>query len=152
MASRQRTDREFYLFDASPWFESNTTDASSASLESVKSVLSNVSVDFDDDIFWFAHLGVGNASRQNLFYENSSDAKNASMAIWEVYRIHVASALTVLPYANYSQAKGFQISAIGDKWQRRRDLKVNNSHCCLKIDALFSQAEVASSCFANHTS
>jgi hypothetical protein len=89
-------------------------------------VLSNISVDIDDDIFWFAHLGVNNASKQTFFYENSSDAKNSSMAIWEVYRIHVSSPLTVLPYANFSQAKGFKINAVGDKWQRRRDLKVDN--------------------------
>ena len=125
LALRQRTDREFYLFDASPWFESDPADATAASLSSVKIVLSNVSVDVDDDVFLFANLGVKNASKQNLFYENSSDAQNASIAVWEVYRVHVSTPLTILPYANYTKAKGLKITAAGEKWQRRRDLQVS---------------------------
>jgi len=126
MKSRKYPDREFYLLDISYWRDDTRNDVLT-SLENAKKDLAAMNVDIDDDIYWFTYLGMSNTTRNSSLEiglsENLPELKNSSVQMWEVYRIHRSTPLAVLQFATFSRSTGLVMVA-GEKWQRRRDLKV----------------------------
>ena len=98
--------------------------SSQASLNIVKNDFSNTTIDIDDDIYWFAVNGTNNNSTNNVLYEKLPDSSNATITVWEIYRIHNSTPIVVLTFASFSKLFGWNIFANGEKWQRRRNLQV----------------------------
>ena len=128
LKSRKYADREFYLLDISYWRDDARADVKT-SLENAKKDLAAVTVDIDDDIYWFTYLGMSNSTRRSSLEiglaENLTELQNSSVEMWEIYRIHRSTPLSVLQFATFSRSTGLTM-VTADKWQRRRDLMVKN--------------------------
>ena len=123
--------------DISYWSD-NLRKEHQKSIDDAKKGMENLNIDFDDDIYWFTYTGLA-----NLFSNGSKDimqleylpiSMDYSIQLWEIYRIHSSMKLTDVAYANFTGSINYLATAKGDKWQRRRDLKVNlYKNSCIKF-------------------
>ncbi len=96
--------------------------------ERLESLLSNLSVRYDSQLYVLAREKVAEAADDGGDVE-----KHEMVALLEVYRVGEGSALTVQPYANWD---GQRLRILGDGgiWQRRRDLKGLSFRCVWVCD------------------
>ena len=85
-------------------------------LEDPEEILKNLSLDLDDDLFWYSYFG-------EISEINSNNSQNFDIEIKEVYRIHDDNEMTLSVYGNWSNEIGLSIVP-DEKWNRRRDLQV----------------------------
>ena len=98
-------------------------------IHDAKKEMENLNIDFDDDIYWFTYTGLANlfanGAKEIMQLEYLPVSMDYSIQLWEIYRIHSSMKLTDAAYANFTGSIVYLATAKGDKWQRRRDLKVN---------------------------
>ena len=74
--------------------------------DDINELLKNLIVDLDDDLYTF-----------------SSSEHDQLIKINEVYKIRPETEFIILPYGNFTNQLGLQLSSI-EKWTRRKDLRV----------------------------
>ena len=114
--------------DISFWSE-NLKKGNQRVIDDAKKAMGFLNIDIDDDMYWFTYTGLENTSsnspKEIRLLENLPIATDYSIWIWEIYRIHSSMNITDLAYANFTPSINHLVTVEGDKWQRRRDLKVN---------------------------
>ena len=114
--------------DVSYWSDQPNKDPQKI-IDDAKREMENFNIDIDDDIYWFTYFGLSNltsnSSKGAGLLENLPSLINYSVRLWEIYRIHRSMNITNLTFANFTRSAPQLITVEGDKWQRRRDLKVN---------------------------
>ena len=113
--------------DISFWSE-NLKKETQKVIDDAKKEMEFLKVDIDDDMYLFTYTGFANISanspKEIRLLENLPVSMDYSIWIWEIYRIHSSMNITDLAYANFTRSNNHLVTVGGDKWQRRRDLKV----------------------------
>ena len=117
---RLRTDREFWLFDATALINDKRGEVS----EMVED-LKELKLDLDDDLFVINHNSYGNA-----------------LKLYELYEIHPTLPKQVLFYGLWDSSIGLLLNET-KKWDRRKNLQVidflTKSESIFKVENLFSR-------------
>ncbi len=109
--------------DVSYWSDRFKKDPQKT-IADAKQEMENFHIDIDDDIYWFTYSGLANTT-SNKELRLHDDTTNYTVRLWEIYRIHRSMNLTDIPHANFTWAAQKLVTVEGEKWQRRRDLKVS---------------------------
>ena len=100
-STRSRSDQEYWLLDISLW----------TSPYKVISTLKNLSLDLDDDLYFYSYKSELNITSTEL-----------NMKIWEFYEIHPSRPRKLKEYGKWN-SNGL-VLAKETKWIRRRNLEV----------------------------
>ena len=98
-SSRERTDSEFWILEATKLINNN-------GIQGIFDGLKDLKLDLDD----------------NLFLMKNENNEN-SLQLFEFYEIHPIVPRQILPYGNWDSQNGLTLTKNG-KWDRRRNLQV----------------------------
>ena len=107
-SSRERTDSEFWILEATKLINNN-------GIQGIFDGLKDLKLDLDD----------------NLFLMKNENNEN-SLQLFEFYEIHPTVPRQILPYGNWDSQNGLTLTENG-KWDRRKNLQVLIDCCIINL-------------------